>query len=292
MMPSWRRNCVVSVRVLEDLELLARALLEAGNPEFVDTCVARLEGVRKIVGGDIVDDVARSVQPHRVGARTIGTLTPRLATLPGIDAAAILIPKGAVTADFIEVVRRDGTLVAAIGDAPSAGLKSAFVARFIATVLRLLAVAPGTLHLGELLTKVSTTIGRHQHFERVSLQAVVLDLANGVMDLASAGHPYPLLYSARHGRCDRLPVRGVLLHSEQQSRSEPPPYELRHAEIGPGDVLVLVSDGITEAGTDFTGFGYRFAEAVMQHVGDGARAIADAILKEWREYQVWKSADG
>ena len=274
--------------VLEDLELLARALLEAGDPAFVDTCVARLEGVRRIVGSSIVDDVARSVQPHRSSARTVGMLTPRLSTVPGIDAAAVLIPKGAVTADFIEVIPREGTLVVAIGDAPSAGLNSAFVARFIATIVQSLVRSPGTLHLGRLLTRVSTTIATHAHFARVSMQLVSLDLASGVAELASAGHPYPVLYSARYGRCDRLPVRGVLLHAQQAGHGEAPAYELRHAEIGAGDVLVLVSDGMTEAGPEPAPYGYRFAKTVSENAGAGAKAIADAILRDWRTHLAGK----
>ena len=164
------------------------------------------------------------------------------------------------------------------------GLKSAFVARFIATVTRAMILAPGSLHLGQLLGQVSATISKHAHFERVSMQTVALDPVEGVLDIASAGHPYPVLYSARYGRCDRLPVRGGLLHAQLGEDSDGRPYELRHVEIGDGDVLVLVSDGIIEPGPLANPYGYRFADVVVKSLGQSARSIAAAIIADWRQY--------
>ena len=96
---------------------------------------------------------------------------------------------------------------------------------------------------------------------------------NGVMTMASAGHPYPVLYSTRYGRCDRLPVRGPLLPAPELT-TEMRPYRVRHAEIGRGDVVVLVSDGITEGGPVADPYGYRFTEVVERHATEGAGTYA------------------
>jgi sigma-B regulation protein RsbU (phosphoserine phosphatase) len=271
--------------VLEDLELLARSLLQAGDPSVVESCVARLDGLRAIVGSDLVDEVARSVQPTQASARGQGAVVvPNLASVPGIDSYALLIPKRAVTADFIEVVPKEGRLVVAIGDAPGSGLKSAFVARFIASLFRSLALAPGPLHLGRLLSQLSASISRHAYFERVSMQCLEFALDEGVVAAASAGHPYPVLYSARYQRCDRLPVRGRLLHARQATPGEARAYELRHAEIGAGDVVVLVSDGITEGRPGPDVYGYRFVRVIERHAGASAKTICEAILDDWRSH--------
>jgi hypothetical protein len=269
--------------VLEDLELLGKTLLQSGDPAFVERTVARLDALREVVGSDVVDEVARNVQPTQSLARSrAGAMAPTFPSVPGIDLDAVLIPKRVVTADFIEVVPKEGRLVLTIGDAPATGLKSAFVARFIATLFRSFVMSPGAPTMGRLLSQVAETISRHSYFERVSMQCLDVDVAGGVVSMASAGHPYPVLYSSRYGRCDRLPVRGPLLQARQVSDEKHRPYELRHAEIGPGDTMVLVSDGVIEAGPIANPYGYRFGAIVERHAGHSARTIANAILSDWR----------
>jgi hypothetical protein len=277
--------------VLEDLELLGKSFLQSGDPAFIERTVARLDALRAVVGNDVVDDVARNVQPTQALARSrTGAMAPALPSVPGIDLEAVLIPKRAVTADFIEVVPKDGRLVLTIGDAPATGLKSAFVARFIATLFRSLVMSPGAPTMGRILSQIAEMISRHTYFEHVSMQCLDVDVASGVVSMASAGHPYPVLFSRRYGRCDRLPVRGPLLHARQFLRERDRPYELRHAEIGPGDTIVLVSDGIIEAGPLANPYGYRFTAVVERHAGQSARAIANAILSDWRAHLAGKKA--
>ena len=81
-------------------------------------------------------------------------------SVPGVAAHAVLIPKGAVTADFVEMVGLPDRLIVAIGDAPASGLKSAFVARFIAAVFRRLVESRSQVHVGNILTKLQVTSRR------------------------------------------------------------------------------------------------------------------------------------
>jgi serine phosphatase RsbU (regulator of sigma subunit) len=59
---------------------------------------------------------------------------------------------------------------------------------------------------------------------------------------ASAGHPPPLLRRCRSGECERLDAEGLILGVR---REFPYALEVRHFE--PGDLLLLYTDGITEA---------------------------------------------
>jgi serine phosphatase RsbU (regulator of sigma subunit) len=56
----------------------------------------------------------------------------------------------------------------------------------------------------------------------------------------------------------------------------------RHAEIYPGDVLVMVSDGLTEGhGIAADPYGYRFERLIPDLAPRGARAMGESILEDW-----------
>jgi stage II sporulation SpoE-like protein len=273
--------------VLEDVELLGRALLEAGDPALVERCVALVEGLRAVVGGDVIEDARRAVRGYRAGPASFRSrvVAPPVPAVPGLDVYVGMLPKVEVGADFFEVIPLGQRLVVAVGDAPGAGLKSAFVARFIGNVFRRLVEQASPLHLGDVFGELNRILSGHAYFEVVSLQGVVVDPREGELAIASAGHPYPVVYSARRGKCDRLPVRGDLLNAPAPGDAGPVRYEQRRAEIGPGDVLVLLTDGLTEDNR-LRGdrYGYRFTRLVEEKATRGAKAIGEAILDDWRAY--------
>jgi len=273
--------------VLEDIELLSRSLLDSEDPAVVERCVSIVEGLRQVVGGDIIRDAARAMQPYRSGPASFRTrlIESSIQSVRGMDAYVGVLPKGDVAADFFEIVPFPGRFILAIGDAPSTGLKSAFVARFIGNLFRKLVGASDSLDLGDVLGKLNSIIAAHDYFERVSMQCAELDLRSGLLHIASAGHPYPVHYSSRRGKCDILPVRGDLLHNPVGRTSGTERYDQYCVEIGPGDVLALVSDGLTE-GHLLQGdpYGYRFTGIIETRPRDGSRAIGQAILDSWKAH--------
>jgi|HubBroStandDraft_6_1064221.scaffolds.fasta_scaffold01011_4 hypothetical protein len=272
--------------VLEDVELLARSFLEAGDPASVERCVAIVEKLRTIVGGDIIDDATRALRPFRPGPASFRTrlIAPEIRTIPGLDVYIGALPRTDVSADFFEVVPvGEQQLVIGIGDAPGAGLKSAFVARFLGNLLHQLVQKSSTIHVGEILSKLNSTIGTNQYFERISMQCVNLDPGQGIFHIANAGHPDPILYSARRGKCDILPLSGDLLHDPFELEAQASVYEEYAAEITPGDILVLLTDGLTEAHRlDGNQYGHRFTKIIEYNAGRGSKAIGEAILDDWR----------
>jgi serine phosphatase RsbU (regulator of sigma subunit) len=156
------------------------------------------------------------------------------------------------------------------------------VARFVSGIVHRLAERPGALHLGELLQEVDRALAPHVFFDMISLQCVAVDPTAATLAIAGAGHPHPVLYSARHSRCDRLPVADDLLLARQRVGEAPPRRRQRHAEIGPGDVLVMISDGLTEShGMAADAYGYRFERLIPNLAACGARAIGEAVLEDW-----------
>jgi serine phosphatase RsbU (regulator of sigma subunit) len=202
--------------------------------------------------------------------------------VPELDVWAAVLPKAAVPADFLELLAVGRRLVLAIGDAPAVGLRSAFVARFIGNLFHELAVKSGRLSLGEILKRIDVTIRDYDYFKRISMQCADIDPKRGIVHIANAGHPWPVHYSARRGKCDILPLGGQLLHSRISASGDAGEFPEYSLTLGPGDVLTLVTDGLTEDHV-FAGepYGYRFTSIVEARASQGARAIGDAILDDW-----------
>ena len=97
---------------------------------------------------------------------------------------------------------------------------------------------------------------------------------------ANAGDNPPILVRSG-GTAEMLegggPVLGILSTA---------PYSEMHAKLNPGDMLVLYSDGVTEANNPaFDEFGEeRFIHVLKQHLGQPATAIVDAAIKALTEF--------
>jgi hypothetical protein len=273
--------------VLEDIELLTNALLEVGDPSLVERCVGLVEGLRREVGGDLIEDARRSVQGYHLGPAALWSqlLTPAVPTVPGVDVWVGMLPKLAVGADFFEVVPLGDRLVLVLGDAPGAGLKPAFVARFVANLCRRLVKQEGQHEPGGLLRRLNEMLSGHDYFQRIAVQCAELDPNAGVVTIVNAGLPYPVLYTARRGRCDILPLGGELLHAAIDPHSGPAGWEARRAEMTCGDMLLMVTDGLTEAWRPGPGaYQYRFTRLVEEQAGQTARSVGETILDDWRSH--------
>jgi sigma-B regulation protein RsbU (phosphoserine phosphatase) len=106
--------------------------------------------------------------------------------------------------------------------------------------------------------------------ERTTLRATV----------ASAGHP-PVLLRRVNGTVEQLlleaPPLGVRL-----------PFQVAeaHLALGPGDVLVLYTDGVFEARAEEEAFGMeRLEQVVAEHGSGSAASLRDALLGSLAEFR-------
>lgn len=70
----------------------------------------------------------------------------------------------------------------------------------------------------------------------------ILDTTTGALHYANGGHNYPLLYRAATDTIEQLQTIGLVLGVMPEPR-----FEQRSTTLEPGDVLVLYTDGVTEA---------------------------------------------
>ena len=172
--------------------------------------------------------------------------------------------------DFVPL--SDRILGIAVADSSGHGLPAALQARDVITGLR--------MGLEENLKIVSTIEKLNKVINRSTLATRFISLfygeleKNGNFIYCSAGHP-PGLY-LHEGRFEELSLGGMVLGPDPAAR-----YERGYVVMRPGDVLVLYSDGITEA-TDREGeaFGLeRLKTLVAAHADLPARGLVDLVFQ-------------
>jgi sigma-B regulation protein RsbU (phosphoserine phosphatase) len=153
----------------------------------------------------------------------------------GFDAFGVTRPANTVGGDFYDILPRpDGRVVIAVGDVAGKGSPAALLMAILLAMLRTL--------LDEGLDAVPLQIVRHAPSSRfITLQFVSVDPRTGDLVAVNAGH-LPGLILRRTGEFDRLTDGGIALGMFDNSR-----YAAQAARLESGDLLVLYSDGITEA---------------------------------------------
>jgi len=172
-------------------------------------------------------------------------LPSKLPDLPiqNFELHAELLPANEISGDFYDYFNLGQTrLVITVADVCGKGVPAALFMSMIRALLRNVAEHesdPGLI-LRELNNKV---VLQNPKMQFVTISLGVFDPSSRTIELASAGHPAPLT-RLRDGSVRPITIQhGPLLGF--MDRSEPYPT-LRH-QLNEGDLLLLYTDGITEA---------------------------------------------
>jgi serine phosphatase RsbU (regulator of sigma subunit) len=163
--------------------------------------------------------------------------------LPGVRLAGICVPAKDVGGDYYDFLPQpDGGLGLVIADVSGHNVGAALLMAETRTLIRARCdrfMAPDET-LAELNRFFYDDLSRAELF--VSMFVMDYQPQECRATFASAGHPPPLLWRCRDGSCDRLDAEGLILGVRREF-----PYELETRMFEPGDVLLLYTDGITEA---------------------------------------------
>ena len=109
----------------------------------------------------------------------------------------------------------------------------------------------------------------------VTLFYSVLSEEHRTMTNVNAGHNPPVVHRCADGSLERLLPTGIILGARMDKE-----YGARTLAIGPGDAVVLYTDGVTEAVDHrMEMFGEERLEAlVREHAARPAAEILDAVL--------------
>jgi PAS domain S-box-containing protein len=206
-------------------------------------------------------------------------LPAALPDIPGATVAAQYVASGEgmdVGGDFYDVFALDdGSWILVIGDVLGKGAEAAAVTALARYTVR--AVAGRSPSPAATLAALNDEMLRQRNPDRRFVTAVLARLephaAGGArLVVASGGHPPPVLLRAGSD-AEVVPCPGTLLGVEHDARS----FD-REIEMGPGDTLVLYTDGVTEARRDQPLSPEDLGAALRASAPDGAAAVAREVV--------------
>jgi len=219
-------------------------------------------------------EIAREIQQ---------SMLPRAAfKAPGVEAFGMTRPANTVGGDFYDILQLpDGRVLLALGDVAGKGSPAALLMALLLAMMRTL-VDEG-LEGAELVARLNVQIGRHAPNSRfVTLFMAVLDPSTGAMTYVNAGQNPPLL-RRRDGSYERMRAGGMALGMFERAT-----YTAGTTTLEPNEILVMFSDGITEAEDVNT---QPFDEAGVQAVVDG-QGWGSAKELGWALFEAVESHSG
>jgi PAS domain S-box-containing protein len=206
-------------------------------------------------------------------------LPAALPDIPGATVAAQYVASGEgmdVGGDFYDVFALDdGSWILVIGDVLGKGAEAAAVTALARYTVR--AVAGRSPSPAATLAALNDEMLRQRNPDRRFVTAVLARLephdgGGARLVVASGGHPPPVLLRAG-GDAEVVPCPGTLLGVEHDARS----FD-REVEMGPGDTVVLYTDGVTEARRDQPLSPEDLGAALRASAPDGAAAVAREVV--------------
>ena len=264
--------------------LLTKSTLVSWGLTFVGTTAVAVLGMalfqvqhqlrasrRELAGKEVELNFAREVQQ---------ALFPRQFPLDsGLEFSAVCVPAAGISGDYYDVLEaRDGRLVFAVADVSGKGLSAAILMSNVHAGLHILVEA------GHPPAELCYHLNRHlSHFTEAQRFATLFyaewNRHERQLTYVNAGHTLPILTGGRSCRrldCGGLPI-GLLPDSD---------FCAGTTVLEPGDLVVLYSDGITEAGVrEAEAFGEsRLEELVKAHRQEPLAEIQREVLTAVRRW--------
>jgi serine phosphatase RsbU (regulator of sigma subunit) len=179
---------------------------------------------------------------------------------PCVEAFGMTRPANTVGGDFYDIVPLpDGRVLLALGDVAGKGSPAALLMALLLAILRTL-VDEG-LEGAELAARLNAQVIKHAPRSRfVTLFVAAHNPSTGDLVYVNAGQNPPLLRRIG-GVYERLRAGGMALGMFEHAT-----YSAGHVHLAPGDLVVMYSDGITEAENSV---GEPFDEIGVQRIVDG-----------------------
>ncbi len=280
-----------SLLLLFNRRLLKMLVAERQAAQALEQAQARLEEYNRTLEEKVSQRTAELAQANQrmeqelalAGSIQTGFMASELPQIAGWQQAASLIPARQTSGDFYDIYPlgkgRYGILVADVVDK---GVGAALIMAFCWALVHTYASRhPDRPDL--VMQKVDHRLLSDTHSGQfVTLFYGVLDTRNNMLHYCNAGHNPPYLFSAgTTPSVQSLGRTGVPLGA-----TEGMSWKVSSVRFRPGDLLVLYTDGVTEAENDRHEFfgSDRLIATVKENVGKSAQEIHERVIRGLCEF--------
>jgi sigma-B regulation protein RsbU (phosphoserine phosphatase) len=234
-----------------------------------------------------------SEELHQILAILQTTLLPTEHMGAFVEIAATHVPASEVGGDYYDVINVGGTTWLAIGDVVGHGLRSALImlmAQASVSALVRLSPSPSPSYVLELTNRVLWENVRQRLSSDDHMTCTLLRCdPDGSVTYAGA-HEDLVIWRAATGTCEQLATPGTWLAAIDDIAGK---NTDRMFHLAPGDVLVLYTDGVTEArDAARKQFGIdRLTAVVTARATEPLREIRDAIFEAVEGFRVHQDDD-
>jgi serine phosphatase RsbU (regulator of sigma subunit) len=206
-----------------------------------------------------------------------GFLPQSIPDTPGIEVAATSLFSLEVAGDYYDVMSgSDGRTVFAVGDVSGKGAGAAMIMANLQASLR--ALVRVDADLAEMVAGINDIIFENTPTESyITFFTGVYDSSNRELRYINAGHNPPFLIRGRSGKVQELTVGGLILGMMPGAS-----YDTERIKLQANDLLVLFTDGVTEAMNDSEEeFGEeRLLKTVHDNIHLGTEEIVSAVRRK------------
>lgn len=207
-------------------------------------------------------------------------LPDEMPQFPGFEITGTNIPSRQVGGDYFDFIEMEtGHLGIAIGDVCGKGIPAALLMANLQAGLH--GQAAGPSEIASVIARMNNLLVRSTDINMfASFFYGVLDRSSSTFTSTNAGHNPPLHFK-ENGKYKKLKANGLIIGFLPDQK-----YKQHTSKIEPGDVLVLYTDGITEAvkavseGEEDKYFGEtRLINLIKKNLHKSAREIQSIILE-------------
>ena len=254
---------------------------------FSGGCLSLTQSQRDIItqlaelGGVAIHNARVYRQKYRIAKMLQNRLIPCQApTVEGLDIGHAFLPAREVGGDYYDFLRRDtGELGIVVGDVAGSDVEAAEYTTMGKHILR--AYARREKSPARVLCQTNDHICEDVQAEVfISMFYGTIDVENKTLRYANGGCEPAMLYRADSGEAEFLTASGILLGITMSQ-----PFEDRKTHLRSGDLLVVFTDGYTEACSGDERLGTDSLPGLLRECArSDAQSIADRIKDHLLEF--------
>lgn len=224
-------------------------------------------------------EIAANVQQTLLGTK--------IPNVDGLDIGAISVPARHMNGDYFHFVHDENDCISvAIADVIGKGIPAALCMSMIKYAMD--SMPENRMGPGSILENLNHTVEQNVDPSMfITMLYGVFDTKKNLFSYASAGHEPGFYYSAAKKKYFELEAKGLLLGVEKKTK-----YREYQKEVAPGDMIILLSDGVTECRTEE---GFIDRETLLEYINKynhlSAQEIATNVFKDLEKLQNFQLRD-